>query len=62
MDNVGMPNQIVHRGFKIVREGDEGANIRLNIVIFIFVDGLLADADNIGKLLLADARLYAKFL
>lgn len=62
MGHIRMPDEVVHGGFEKVRECDKGADVGLNVMIFIFVNGLLTDADNIGKLLLADARLRAKFL
>jgi len=55
-----MPNQIINAGFKVISDFHQGTEIRFYIVIFILIDGLLADSDYIGKLLLTDTFIGSK--
>ena len=49
-----MTDQIVYTGAKIVGQSDQGLDVGLCAVVFVFVDGLLGGADGLGQLLLAD--------
>ena len=60
--DIGMADEVVDGGVEIIRDFDERVDIRLDIVVFVFVYGLLTDRDNIGKLFLSDAVFRAKFL
>ena len=50
-----VPNEKIHRGVEKIRKGGESANVRLNVVVFIFINRLLTDSCNLSQLLLADA-------
>ena len=45
-------DQVIYGGIKIIRDADQGLDIRLNAVIFVLVDRLLTDTDGLSKLLL----------
>ena len=53
-------NNIIYRCVKIIRNLHEGGNIRLNLVVFIVVDGLLAHAEGICQFLLTDAAFFSQ--
>lgn len=52
---------VIYRGVEIVRDTNQGCNIRFNIVVFVFVDGLLTDGNRLSKLSLGSPCLLAKF-
>ena len=56
-----VPNQIVNACMKKVGDQDHRPNVRLDVVIFVFVDRLLAHGNCIGELLLRDAGLSTEF-
>lgn len=56
-----MADQIINGRFKKVGQCNQRADIRFYCVVFIFIDRLLTDADNIGKLLLTDAFSQSQF-
>ena len=47
-----MADQHIHGGVKKVRKADQCLNIRLDIMIFVLIDGLLAHGNSVGELLL----------
>ena len=55
-----VPNQIVNACMKKVGDQDHRPNVRLDIVIFVFVDRLLTDADDLAQLLLTDPGTHSQ--
>ena len=45
-----MADDSIDRHCEVVSDADKCFNIRFDVVVLIFVDGLLADADSLGKL------------
>lgn len=46
--NIGVTHNVVNGGLEMVGDADQCADIRFDVVVFIFVDGLLTDPDHIG--------------
>ena len=61
MVDIRVAHQIIHRGVEKIRQGDQGVNIGLNTVVFIFIHRLLADPNDIGKTLLAQPLSKPQF-
>lgn len=55
-----MADDSIDRHCEVVSDADKCFNIRFDVVVLIFVDGLLADADSLGKLPLRSPSLLAQ--
>lgn len=51
-------DEIVHGGVEKVGNQHQRRDVRFNFVIFVFVDGLLCQANSIRKFLLADSVVF----
>ena len=61
MGLIGMLDQIVHGNVEIISKMNKRLQVRLNIMIFILIDRLLADLDHICQLFLANAQNIPQF-
>ena len=57
---VRSPDEKVDGYMEVIRDTGKCRNIRLNVVIFVFVNGLLADTDRISKRFLRNSSSGAK--
>ena len=52
-----MAHKVVDGGVKVIRHALQDLDLRLGVVVFLFVDGGLGHEYPVGKILLADAIL-----
>ena len=52
--SLGVPDEKIHGGVEEVGHLNQGHNVRLCLVVFVFVNGLLGYSDCISQLLLTD--------
>ena len=60
--DIGVTDKIVHGGVEIVGNLNQSFNIRLDIVVFVLVYRLLADADGLCQPGLGNAGLSTQLL
>ena len=58
--DIGMADEIIHRGVEEIRQKPQGLDIRLVRAIFIFVYRRLCAADSIRQTLLADPFIFSQ--
>ena len=56
----GVADEKIHGGVEEVGHLNQGHNVRLCLVVFVFVYGLLGDSDSISQLLLTDPVGFSK--
>lgn len=53
-------DEIIHRGIEEIRDADQNGDLRLDVMVFVFVDGRLGHKDRVRQPLLADAIFGAQ--